>query len=47
MIEKYEKWLKTLKEITALYSGRTIDNIITDINAVLKELKKLHYYCLK
>lgn len=40
MIEKYERWLKTLKEIAVLYSGRTIDNIITDINAVLKELKK-------
>ena len=42
-MEYYNKilqWITTLKEVKDVYEGKTIDNIITQLETIKKELEK-------
>ena len=37
---RYKAWLSVLRDVSKEYHGRNIDNIIQNIESVIKELEK-------
>jgi hypothetical protein len=40
ILSRYKSWLPILKEVVREYSGQTLDNVIVNVEKVIKEIEK-------